>query len=166
VRRHQQVGEERARLARGWQIDGPAVADDGHRTEQADLGRGAVGLPTAFIELHWHIHGCTHGESHDGWLSWLPSPTNGIWRPTFDVAWRQFVEGNERDVAARLQGGADTAGGFRIQGKEDPGGAEIGLGLRLIPAEANRLRLDLRYQAYVAEHTLENDLVAQATIAF
>lgn len=96
------------------------------------------------------------------WLEWM----TGIWRPTFDVAWRQFVEGNERDVAARLQGGADTAGGFKIQGKEDPGGAEIGLGLRLIPTNANRLRLDLRYQAYVAEHTLENDLVAQATIAF
>ncbi|MBK7949016.1 MAG: autotransporter domain-containing protein [Deltaproteobacteria bacterium] len=96
------------------------------------------------------------------WLEWM----TGVWRPTFDVAWRQFVEGNERDVAARLQGGADTAGGFEIQGKEDPGGAEIGLGLRLIPTDANRLRLDLRYQAYVAEHTLEQDLVAQATIAF
>lgn len=96
------------------------------------------------------------------WLEWM----TGVWRPTFDVAWRQYVEGNERDVAARLQGGADTAGGFQIQGKEDPGGAEIGFGLRLIPSEANRLRLDLRYQAYVAEHTLENDLVAQATIAF
>jgi hypothetical protein len=90
----------------------------------------------------------------------------GIWTPTFDVAWREYVEGDERDLDARLQGSPDTVGGFTIQGKEDAGGAEIGFGLRLVPKDANRLRFDVRYQAYVAEHTLEQDLVGQATIAF
>lgn len=96
------------------------------------------------------------------WLEWA----TGIWRPSFDVAWRQFVEGNERDVSARLQGSPDTAGNFTIQGEEDEGGAEIGVGFRFVPVQANRLRIDLRYQAYVAEHTLEQDLVGQIAIAF
>jgi uncharacterized protein with beta-barrel porin domain len=96
------------------------------------------------------------------WLEWM----TGIWRPSFDVAWRQYVEGNERDVDARLQGGPDTVGGFTIQGEEDAGGAEIGVGFRMVPKNANRLRFDLRYQAYVAEHTLEQDLVGQVAISF
>lgn len=96
------------------------------------------------------------------WLEWM----TGIWRPSFDVAWRQFVEGNERDVQARLQGSPDTVGGFEIQGEEDEGGAEIGVGFRFVPEQANRLRFDLRYQAYVSENTLEQDLVGQIAIAF
>lgn len=96
------------------------------------------------------------------WLEWM----TGIWRPSFDVAWRQFVEGNERDVSARLLGSPDTVGSFRIQGKEDAGGAEIGVGFRFVPVAADRLRVDLRYQAYVAEHTLEQDLVGRLSIAF
>jgi uncharacterized protein with beta-barrel porin domain len=96
------------------------------------------------------------------WFEWM----TGVWRPTFDVAWRQFVEGEERDLDAQLKGSADTSGGFRIQGEEDPGGAEIGVGLQLVPRDANRLRFDVRYQAYVAEHTLEQDLVGRIAIAF
>lgn len=96
------------------------------------------------------------------WFEWM----TGIWRPSFDVAWRQFVEGNERDVSARLLGSPDTVGGFTIQGEEDEGGAEIGVGFRFVPVAANRLRFDVRYQAYVAEHTLEQDLVGRLSIAF
>jgi len=96
------------------------------------------------------------------WFEWM----TGIWRPSFDVAWRQYVEGNERDVDARLLGSPDTTGDFTIQGEEDAGGAEIGLGFRFVPEQANRVRFDLRYQAYVAEHTLEQDLVGQIAIAF
>ena len=96
------------------------------------------------------------------WLEWM----TGIWRPSFDLAWREYVEGNERDVDARLQGGPDTVGGFTIQGKEDAGGAEIGVGFRMVPKYANRMRFDLRYQAYVAEHTLDQDLVAQVGFSF
>ncbi len=96
------------------------------------------------------------------WFEWM----TGIWRPSFDVAWRQFVEGHERDIDARLQGSPDTVAGFTVQGEEDEGGAEIGVGFRFVPVEANRLRFDLRYQAYVADHTLEQDLVAQVAIAF
>ncbi|MFO0689892.1 MAG: autotransporter domain-containing protein [Myxococcota bacterium] len=126
--------------------------DVASRDDEVGSLRAGIRLSTAY----------DHKTYLGPWLEWM----TGVWRPTFDVAWRQFVEGNQRDLSARLQGGADTAGGFRVRGKEDPGGAEIGLGLRLIPSDANRLRLDLRYQAYVAEHTLEQDLVAQATIAF
>jgi len=96
------------------------------------------------------------------WFEWA----TGIWRPSFDVAWRQFVEGNERDLDARLQGSPASVGGFTVQGEEDEGGAEIGVGLRLVPKDANRLRFDVRYQAYVAENTLEQDLVGQIAIAF
>lgn len=96
------------------------------------------------------------------WFEWM----TGIWRPSFDVAWRQFVEGNERDVSARLLGSPDTVGGFTIEGEEDEGGAEIGVGFRFVPVAANRLRFDVRYQAYVAEHTLEQDLVGRLSIAF
>ncbi|MEZ4331155.1 MAG: autotransporter outer membrane beta-barrel domain-containing protein [Myxococcota bacterium] len=96
------------------------------------------------------------------WLEWM----TGTWRPTFDVAWRQFVAGNERDLTARLAGGVDTVDRFRIRAEEDAGGAEIGFGLRLIPKETNRLRFDVRYQAWVAEHTLDQDLVGQVTLAF
>ena len=96
------------------------------------------------------------------WLEWM----TGIWRPSFDVAWRQYVEGNERDVSARFLGSPDTVGNFTIRGKEDEGGAEIGVGFRFVPVAANRLRVDLRYQAYVAEHTLEQDLVGRLSIAF
>mgnify|MGYP003408814918 CR=1 FL=1 len=85
---------------------------------------------------------------------------------SFDVAWRQFVEGDQRDLDARLQGSPDTVAGFTVQGEEDEGGAEIGVGFRFVPVEANRLRFDLRYQAYVADHTLEQDLVGQIAIAF
>lgn len=96
------------------------------------------------------------------WFEWM----TGIWRPSFDVAWREYVEGNERDVDARLLGSPDTTGDFTIQGEEDAGGAEIGVGFRFVPEQANRVRFDLRYQAYVAEHTLEQDLVGQIAIAF
>ena len=45
-------------------------------------------------------------------------------------------------------------------------GAEIGVGFRFVPERANRVRFDVHYQAYVAEHTLEQDLVGQIAIAF
>ena len=96
------------------------------------------------------------------WFEWM----TGVWRPSFDVAWRQYVAGNERDLDARLLGSPDTAAGFTIKGNEDQGGAEIGVGFRFVPEQANRVRFDVRYQAYVAEHTLEQDLVGQIAIAF
>lgn len=96
------------------------------------------------------------------WFEWM----TGIWRPSFDVAWRQFVEGDQRDIDARLQGSPDTVGGFTVQGEEDEIGAEIGVGFRFVPVEANRLRFDVRYQAYVSENTVEQDLVGQIAIAF
>lgn len=96
------------------------------------------------------------------WLEWA----TGVWRPSFEVAWREYVAGDSRDVRARLQGAPDTAGGFTVQSQEDSGGAEIGVAFRFVPTAANRLRFDVRYNAYVAEHTLEQNLLGQVAITF
>lgn len=122
------------------------------RNDQVGSARAGIRLSTVY----------EHEAYLGPWFEWM----TGVWRPTFDVAWRQYVEGNQRDLSARLEGGVDTVTGFEVKGKEDAGGAEIGIGLRLIPKEANRLRFDVRYQAYVAEHTLDQDLVGQVTLAF
>lgn len=91
---------------------------------------------------------------------------DGVWRPSLDLRWRQTLTGNERDLTARLVGAADTVGDFRIEGKEDAGGFEVGAGLAFVPENANRLQLDLRYELFRSAHALSHDLVAKVLIGF
>lgn len=95
-------------------------------------------------------------------LEWM----DGIWRPSIDVRWRQLVEGNEREIEARLIGAPSTVSAFTIEGKEDAGGVELAAGVSFTPKNANRLQFDLRYEAYLASHTLEQNLVARVQLGF
>ncbi|MAG29574.1 MAG: hypothetical protein CL908_01615 [Deltaproteobacteria bacterium] len=119
----------------------------------------AVGSVNAGIRLStFYEHHRYLGQN----LEWM----DGIWRPTVDLRWRQLLGDNERDIDARLVGSPDTAAGFTIQGKEDTGGFEVGAGLSFVPENANRLEIELRYEAFVSSHTLAQDLVARLTFGF
>jgi len=95
-------------------------------------------------------------------LEWM----DGIWKPSLEVRWRQVVHGDDRDIDARFQGSPDTVPDFRVSGDEDDGGAEIGAGISFTPKGANRLQFDVRYDAFVGEHTVEHDLVGRVMIGF
>ena len=95
-------------------------------------------------------------------LEWM----DGIWRPVIDVRWRQMVAGHERDIDARFDGSPGTVGDFTISGQEDEGGFEVGAGLSFTPSNANRLQFDLRYDAFLASHTVEHNLVGRMLIGF
>jgi len=95
-------------------------------------------------------------------LLWM----DGVWKPSIDIRWRQMLAGYKRDINARLQGAPDAVADFTVKGKEDPGGVEIGGGISFSPKHANRLQFDLRYEAFVASHTVSHDLIARAQIGF
>jgi len=91
---------------------------------------------------------------------------DGVWKPTIEVRWRQMVAGYERDVEARLLGAPAGVANFTVKGKEDPAGAEIAAGFSFTPKNANRLQFDLRYESFVAAHTVTHNLTAKALIGF
>jgi hypothetical protein len=91
---------------------------------------------------------------------------DGVWTGSLDVRWRQMLTGFEREFDARLQGAPDGVSDFTIKGQEDAGGAELGAAIRFAPKNANRLQFDLRYEAFVAKHTIAHDLTAQARVSF
>lgn len=95
-------------------------------------------------------------------LLWM----DGVWTGSLDVRWRQMLTGFEREFDARLQGAPDGVSDFTIKGQEDAGGAELGAAIRFAPKNANRLQFDLRYEAFVAKHTIAHDLTAQARVSF
>jgi uncharacterized protein with beta-barrel porin domain len=95
-------------------------------------------------------------------LNWM----DGVWRPELNLQWRQVLAGNNRDIQARLEGAPDAVPDFKIKGKEDNGGFEIGGGVSFIPKNANRLQFDLNYDAYVASHTVAQSLVGRILIGF
>ena len=95
-------------------------------------------------------------------LAWM----DGIWRPQLELRWRQMLEGTERDIDARMEGAPGSVSDFQITGNEDEGGVEIGVGVSFVPSAANRLQFDLRYETYVASHTVEQDLTARVLIGF
>ncbi len=95
-------------------------------------------------------------------LEWM----DGVWRPMVEVRWRQVLEGDKRYIDARFEGSPDSVSDFRISGEEDDGGAEIGAGISFIPKNANRLQFDLRYDAFVAPHTVEHNLVGRVMVGF
>lgn len=95
-------------------------------------------------------------------LLWM----DGVWRPSIEVRWRQMLTGYEREIEARLQGAPDGVSDFTIEGREDPGGAEIAAGLSFTPKNANRLQFDVRYEAFLSSHAVTHDLIARAQIGF
>jgi uncharacterized protein with beta-barrel porin domain len=95
-------------------------------------------------------------------LEWM----DGVWRPQVDLRWREFINGTKRSIDARLRGAPASVPNFRIEGQEDDGGFEIGAGLSFTPTNANRLQIDLRYEAFVASHTLEQDLSLRVQLGF
>ena len=64
--------------------------------------------------------------------------------------------------------GYDGSGatGLTITGKEDNGGIEIDTGFSFTPENANRLQFDLRYEAFVSSHTVEQNLVGRVQLGF
>lgn len=95
-------------------------------------------------------------------LEWM----DGVWRPMIDIRWRQMVAGEERDIKARFQGSPDSVSDFKITGREDIGGLELAAGFSFTPKYANRLQFDLRYDAFLASHTVEQSLTARVLIGF
>ena len=91
---------------------------------------------------------------------------DGVWRPTVDLRWRQYLVGYERELSARLAGAPDTADSFEVEAEEDSGGFEVGVGISFTPKNANRLQFDLRYDVFRSENTLEHDLVAKIRFGF
>lgn len=92
--------------------------------------------------------------------------TEGIWTPQVDLRWRQIVEGDEREIKGRLLGGAAGVPDFTVQGEEDAGGVEIGAGLSFVPEKANRLQFEIRYEAFVASNTLQQNVTARIALGF
>jgi len=103
---------------------------------------------------------------HSSYLSESLLWMDGVWRPTVDLRWRQYLVGYERELSARLAGAPDTADSFEVEGEEDSGGFEVGVGISFTPKNANRLQLDLRYDVFRSENTLEHDLVAKIRFGF
>ena len=146
------------------------LGDIGHRVEISEDGAGGIGLRVA--DRDDQVGSVTAGlrlssvYRHNRFivsqLEWM----DGVWRPQLDLRWRQIVEGNERELEASLQGTPDSVPGFKVKGKEDQGGWEIGAGMSFIPTQANRFQFDLRYDAYVASHTLEHDLTFRVGMGF
>ncbi len=95
-------------------------------------------------------------------LLWM----DGIWRPTLDLRWRQTLMGYDRDLTARLNSAPSSVSSFTIEGKEDEGGFEIGAGISFVPENANRLQIDLGYDVFRSENTLEHNLVAKVIVGF
>jgi hypothetical protein len=95
-------------------------------------------------------------------LTWL----DGIWRPQVDVRWVQMLSGTKRKIDARFRGAPTSVPDFTIKGKEDDGGLQLGAGVSFVPSYANRLQFDLRYGAYVASHTLAQNVSASVAIGF
>ncbi len=95
-------------------------------------------------------------------LLWM----DGAWRPSLDVRWRQFLEGDERDFNARFDGTPSANSSFNVSSEEDPGGVELGVGLSFTPDLADRLQFDLRYEAYLSENTVQQDLVGRISLGF
>ncbi|MGY8738336.1 MAG: autotransporter outer membrane beta-barrel domain-containing protein, partial [bacterium] len=115
---------------------------------------GTVGIRLSTVYQH-------SSYLSDG-LLWM----DGVWRPTVDFRWRQYLVGYERELSARFTGASDMAGNFEVEGEEDSGGFEVGAGVSFIPKNANRLQFDLRYDVFRSENTLEHDLVAKVRFGF
>ena len=115
---------------------------------------GTVGIRLSTVYQH-------SSYLSDG-LLWM----DGVWRPTVDFRWRQYLVGYERELSARFAGASDTVGNFEVEGEEDSGGFEVGAGISFIPKNANRLQFDLRYDVFRSENTLEHDLVAKVRFGF
>lgn len=115
---------------------------------------GTVGIRLSTVYQH-------SSYLSDG-LLWM----DGVWRPTIDFRWRQYLVGYERELSARFAGASDTVSNFKVEGEEDSGGFEVGAGVSFIPKNANRLQFDLRYDVFRSENTLEHDLVAKVRFGF
>ncbi|MFK7894347.1 MAG: autotransporter domain-containing protein [Myxococcota bacterium] len=103
---------------------------------------------------------------HDRYISERLLWMDGIWRPTLDLRWRQYLEGEERDFNSSFDGAPRETPNFQVSSEEDPGGVEIGAGLSFIPDLANRIQIDFRYDAYVSENTLQHDFVGRIAFGF
>lgn len=103
-----------------------------------------------------------HSAYLDERLTWL----DGVWRPSVDVRWRQMLVGAEREIEAGLIGAPDTVGAFTVEGEEDAGGLDVGVGITFSPKHANRLQLEIRYDLFTGPETLEHDLVAKLRFGF
>ena len=57
-------------------------------------------------------------------------------------------------------------GYFTVEAEEDEGGFEIGAGIAFVPKYANRVQLQLRYDAYRSDNTVDHDLVGKIRIGF
>jgi uncharacterized protein with beta-barrel porin domain len=118
-----------------------------------------VGSVTAGIRASTLYH---HTRYIARQLTWL----DGIWRPQVDVRWLQMVSGTKRKIDARFRGAPASVPDFTIKGKEDDGGLQVGAGVSFVPSHANRLQFDLRYGAYLASHTLAQNVSASVAIGF
>ncbi|GEM_PF-3550744 len=96
------------------------------------------------------------------YLEWA----TGVWRPTVDLRWRQTISGAKRDVTASLVDAPAAAPGFTVEAEENDGGFEIGAGISFVPKYANRLQLQLRYDAYRSDNTVDHNLVGKIRIGF
>ena len=128
----------------------------GLRVEERDdsvlFGSAGVRLGTVYE------HSAFIGER----LTWM----DGVWRPSVDVRWRQLLVGAERELEAGLLGAPDTVGDFTVEGEEDAGGLDVGVGVTFQPKHANRLQLEIRYDLFTGPETLEHDLVAKLRFGF
>jgi len=141
-----------------WQR-GFAEAQAGGLGLRVDDRRDSIGSVDAGLRLSTVYH---HTRYLGRRLLWM----DGVWRPRLDLRWRQMLAGNERRIDARLRGAPDGVGDFAIEGKEDSRGLELGASLSFIPSAANRLQIDLRYETFIASHTIEQGLNARVLVAF
>ena len=128
----------------------------GLRVEGRNDGIGSMSTGLRATTTYRHTRYLLEG------LEWM----DGVWRPQVDLRWREFINGTKRSIDARLRGAPASVPNFRIEGQEDDGGFEIGAGMSFTPTNANRLQIDLRYEAFVASHTLEQDLSLRVQLGF
>jgi uncharacterized protein with beta-barrel porin domain len=126
---------------------------------RVDDRRDSIGSIDAGLRLSTVYH---HTRYLGRQLLWM----DGVWRPRLDLRWRQMLAGNERRIDARLSGAPDGVGDFAIEGKEDSRGLELAASVSFIPKTADRLQFDLRYETFIAAHTIEQGLNARILVAF
>ena len=138
----------------GFSEDGGGIYRTSVSSREDDVltTRTGLRLGTAY-EYRRYVH---------RYLEWA----TGVWRPTVDLRWRQTISGAERDVTASLVDATAAAPGFTVEAEEDDGGFEIGVGIAFVPKYANRLQLQLRYDAYRSDNTVDHDLVGKIRIGF
>ncbi|MBW2696604.1 MAG: autotransporter domain-containing protein [Deltaproteobacteria bacterium] len=102
----------------------------------------------------------------DAYWTKLLEATDGAWRPTLSLRWRQVVSGYQREISGRFLGAPLGAGSFTVAGNDARQGFEIGAGVDFTPRGLNRLTFGLGYEGFVWENVGSHSLTGRIRFSF